>query len=107
MDRPRTSEERRRAQRVYLRLPVAIHVAGKIPLEGNTHTLSVSGALVIVPEPVAEGTVITIENVATRNRVAAKVTRPPQVTADGAIVPIEFSTPSPTFWNVFFPPVAG
>jgi len=24
--------------------------------------------------------------------------------AEGSLVPIEFTTPSPQFWNVFFPP---
>jgi hypothetical protein len=36
--------------------------------------------------------------------VEAKVVRPPQTTGEGSLVPVEFSTPSPTFWNVFFPP---
>jgi hypothetical protein len=23
---------------------------------------------------------------------------------EGSLVPVEFATPSPTFWNIFFPP---
>jgi hypothetical protein len=34
------------------------------------------------------------------------VVRPPQLNADGSLVPVEFTTPSPQFWNIFFPPNA-
>jgi hypothetical protein len=104
LDRPPTAEERRRAQRVLLRLSVVVHVNGKPPLHGHTHTVSASGAMVIIPEPLTEGTKVTIENTKTQNKVEARVVRPPQITADGSLVPLQFSTPSPTFWNVFFPP---
>ena len=49
--RPQTAEERRRAQRVLLKMPVIIHIPGKAnPLHGFTHTVSANGALIIVPE---------------------------------------------------------
>jgi hypothetical protein len=104
LNRPPTAEERRRAQRVLLRIAVVIHVIGKPPIYGNTHTVSASGAMIIMSEPLAEGTKVTIENTKTQNKVEAKVVRPPQTTGDGWLVPVEFSTPSPVFWNVFFPP---
>jgi PilZ domain len=104
LTRPPTAEERRRAQRVLLRIAVVIHVTGKEPLHGNTHTVSASGAMVLLSEPLPEGTKVIIENPKTQVQVAAKVVRPPQTTSEGSLVPFEFSTPSPTFWNVFFPP---
>lgn len=104
MDRPVTAEERRRAQRVLLKMAVVVHVNGKPPLQGQTHTVSASGALVVIPEPLTEGTKVTIENPKTQAKVEAKVVRPPQITAEGSLVPVEFATPSPTFWNIFFPP---
>jgi len=104
LNRPPTAEERRRAQRVLLRISVVIHVAGKPPIQGNTHTVSASGAMIVMSEPLAEGTKLTIENTKTQNKVEAKVVRPPQTTGDGSLVPVEFSAPSPVFWNVFFPP---
>jgi len=104
LTRPPTAEERRRAQRVLLRISVVIHVAGKPPIEGHTHTVSASGAMITMSEPLAEGTKVTIENSRTQNKVEARVVRPPQTTGDGSLVPVEFSTPSPVFWNVFFPP---
>jgi hypothetical protein len=104
LTRPPTAEERRRAQRVLLRIAVVVHVAGKPPIQGHTHTVSASGGMIIMSEPLAEGTKVTVENTKTQNKVEAKVVRPPQSTGDGSLVPVEFSAPSPVFWNVFFPP---
>ena len=101
--RPPTAEERRRSQRVLVRMPVVIHVNGKT-LQGNTHTVSAGGAMVILKEGIGEGTKVTVENPATKSKVEAKVVRPPQMNQEGSLVPVEFVTPSPTFWNIFFPP---
>jgi PilZ domain len=98
-----TAEERRRSQRVLVRMPVVIYVAGKT-LQGNTHTVSAGGAMVILKEGISEGTKVTVENPATKAKVEAKVVRPPQMNQEGSLVPVEFATPSPTFWNIFFPP---
>ena len=106
LTRPLTSEERRRAQRVLLRVPVRLSVAGKKqPIEGATHTVSATGALIIVPEALQQGTKLTLENATTQKKIEAHVARPPQFSPDGSLVAIEFSSPSPNFWNVFFPPV--
>ena len=106
LTRPMTSEERRRAQRVLLRVPVRITVEGKShAIEGATHTVSAMGALVQISEPLAQGTKITIENVTTQKKVEALVPRPPQFSPEGALVPVEFKGGAQNFWNVFFPPV--
>lgn len=106
LTRPLTSEERRRAQRVLLRVQVRIKVAGKTPaIEGTTHTVSATGALVTLAEGLAQGTRITIENVNTQKIVEAHIPRPAQFSSEGSLVPIEFNAPAPNFWNVFFPPV--
>ena len=103
--RPPTAEERRRAQRVLVRIRVVVQVAGKASsLEGHTHTVSASGAMLILPEPLAEGTQLTVENPKAQNKVEAKVVRPPQHTHEGSLVPVEFTSPSPNFWGIFFPP---
>ncbi len=103
--RPQTNEERRRAQRVLLRMPVRIHLPGKPnPIDGFTHTVSASGAMVILPEGLPTGTKLSIENPKTQNKVEAHVVRPPQMNSEGSLVPIEFNVPSPQFWNIFFPP---
>jgi hypothetical protein len=103
--RPPTSEERRRAQRVLLRMPVLLHLPNRTePVSAQTHTVSQNGAMILSPEALAEGTVIALENPRNQKRVDARVVRPPQMAQDGSLVPVEFTTPSPTFWAVFFPP---
>ena len=105
--RPQTNEERRRAQRVLLRMPVLIHLPGKAnPINGFTHTVSATGAMVILPEGLSTGTKLSIENPKTQKKVEAHVVRPPQMNPEGSLVPIEFNSPSPQFWNIFFPPTA-
>ena len=100
-----TAEERRRAQRVLLRMRVLIHVPGKPAIEGTTHTVSENGAMLILPDAIPEGTKLSIENPKSQKTVEARVVRPPQMSNDGAQVPIEFMAPSPAFWNIFFPPI--
>jgi hypothetical protein len=103
--RPQTSEERRRAQRVLLKMPIVIHLPGKAnPLHGFTHTVSASGAMIILPEGLSQGTKLSIENPKTNKKVEAHVVRPPQMNPEGSLIPIEFTAPSPQFWNIFFPP---
>jgi len=105
--RPQTSEERRRAQRVLLRIPILIHLAGKPkPIEGATHTVSATGAMVILAEGLPTGSKLTIENVRAQKKVEAHVVRPAQMNSEGSLVPIEFTSPSPQFWGIFFPPAA-
>lgn len=103
--RPQTNEERRRAQRVLLRMPVLIYVPGKTnPINGFTHTVSATGAMVILAEGLPTGTKVSIENPKTQKKVEAHVVRPPQMNAEGSLVPMEFNAPAPQFWNIFFPP---
>jgi hypothetical protein len=103
--RPQTNEERRRAQRVLLRMPILIHLPGKAnPLHGFTHTVSASGAMIILPEGLSQGTKLSIENPKTQKKVEAHVVRPPQMNPEGSLIPVEFTAPAPQFWNIFFPP---
>jgi len=105
--RPQTAEERRRAQRVLLRMPVLVHLPGKTnPIHGVTHTVSANGAMIILPEGIPSGTKLALENPKTQTKVEAHVVRSPQLNAEGSLVPIEFTAPAPRFWNIFFPPNA-
>jgi hypothetical protein len=100
-----TAEERRRAQRVLLRMKVLVHLKGKIdPIEGFTQTVSASGAMIILPEGIPAGTKFIIENPKTQQRVEVNVVRPSQLNQEGSLVPVEFLTPAPLFWNIVFPP---
>jgi len=102
-----TAEERRRAQRVLLRMPVVLHVASRPnPFQAETHTVSQNGAMLVVSEGLPEGTKFSLENPRSEKRVDARVTRAAQAGAGGLLMPVEFTAPSPTFWGIFFPPVA-
>ena len=86
-------------------MPVLIHLPGKAnPINGVTHTVSATGAMVILAEGLATGTKLHIENPKSNKKVEAHVVRPPQLNPEGSLVPIEFNAPSPQFWNIFFPP---
>jgi hypothetical protein len=100
-----TAEERRRAQRVLLKMRVLVHLANKPePMVGHTHTVSATGGMLILPDGLAQGTKFILENPKTQERVEVNVVRPPQMNQDGSLVPVEFLTPAPKFWNIFFPP---
>jgi hypothetical protein len=100
-----TAEERRRAQRVLLRMKVIVHIAGKSsPIEGFTHTVSATGAMIILPEGLAQGSKFTLENPKTQQKVEVNVVRPPQMNQEGSLLPVEFLSPAPLFWNIVFPP---
>ena len=102
----RSAEERRRAQRVLLKMRVLVHIPGKPnPVSGFTHTVSENGAMLVIPDPLPQGSKVSIENAKSHKTVEARVVRPPQMAHDGALVPVEFTSPSPAFWDIFFPPV--
>ena len=105
MTRQPTAEERRRTQRVLLHMPVTVHVAGKqTAISGFTHTVSSNSAMIILPEGLAAGSKMILENPRTQEHVEAHVVRPPQFNPEGSLVPIEFLSPSLQFWNIVFPP---
>jgi len=105
LNRQPTAEERRRAQRVLLRMPVVAHLAGNPkPIDGFTHTVSATGAMIILPEGLAQGTKFILENPKTQQKVEVNVVRPPQMNQEGSLLPVEFLSPAPLFWNIVFPP---
>jgi hypothetical protein len=100
-------EERRRSQRVLLRTRANIHVA----LKGATQsfevmTLSVNshGAVVVMEKNLPVDSHFVLENAATKERIACRVTRPPREMPEGYHVPVEFDSPAPNFWGIAFPP---
>jgi PilZ domain len=105
LTRQPTAEERRRAQRVLVRIRILVHLPGKVSvIEGFTHTVSATGAMIILPEGLAQGTKFTLENAKTQQRVEVNVVRPAQINQEGSLLPVEFLTPAPLFWNIVFPP---
>lgn len=105
LQRQPTAEERRRAQRVLLRIPVRVHLKGREePLDGTTHTVSATGGMIILREGLETGTKFVLENPKTQQKVEVNVARPCQINQEGSLVPVEFLSPAPQFWNIIFPP---
>ncbi len=105
LQRQPTAEERRRAQRVLLRIPVVVYLKDKPePISGHTHTVSATGGMIILREGLPEGTKFTLENPKTQQKVEVNVVRPSQLNQEGSLVPVEFLAPAPQFWNIYFPP---
>jgi hypothetical protein len=100
-------EDRRRSQRVLVRVRANLHVAlnGK-PTTFETVTLSVNyyGAMILLKQGLPPDTRFVLEHSGTRERVACKVVRPSREMPDGFQIPIEFDSPAPNFWRIAFPP---
>jgi hypothetical protein len=101
------SQDRRRGQRVLLRVRAQIHVA----LQGTASTLEVTtlsvsprGALVVIKQNLPAETRVVLEHNGTRERVACKVVRPAREMPEGFHTPLEFDSPAPDFWRIAFPP---
>jgi hypothetical protein len=100
-------EERRRSQRVIIRVPVmleAVISAEKIKLPGHTVAVNIHGAMVLCSRPLDDGTSLELVNERTRERANARVTRASRESSEGYLIPVEFNTPSPLFWQISFPP---
>ena len=100
-------EERRRSQRVIIRIPVTLEIimsGQKVTTSAVTVAVNIHGAMVLCSRPFDAETRMEILNERTRGRAGARVTRAPRESAEGYLIPLEFTTPSPTFWQITFPP---
>jgi hypothetical protein len=100
-------EERRRSQRVIIRVPVTLEVVenGK-PHRIVAHTVAVNihGAMMVCSQNIDAETKLEMLNERTRMKASAKVTRPPRESPEGFLIPLEFTVASPDFWQITFPP---
>jgi len=99
-------EERRRSQRVIIRMPVTLEITmsgQKITVVANTVAVNIHGAMVLCPRPLDANTQFEILNNRTGERSSARVTRAPRESAEGYLIAIEFSKPSLSFWQISFP----
>ena len=98
----------RRSQRVVARIRVKVlrqEDAGDIMSE-DTHTVVVNahGALLSLAMLVLPGESLTLENSMSRERKQIRVVRVGEKQASKHEVAIEFTTPTPRFWHIDFPP---
>ena len=100
-------EERRRSQRVIIRVPLSLEMnlrGEKVTVVANTVAVNVHGAMVVCARTFDAETKIEILNERTRERASARVNRTPRESAEGFLIPLEFTSPSPSFWQISFPP---
>lgn len=100
-------EERRRSQRVLLRVRAKVHVAlngAPTTFDVTTLNVNVHGALISMSQSVPLETRLVLEHCGTRERMACRVVRPSRETPEGFHVAIEFDSPAPDFWKIAFPP---
>ena len=102
------ADNRRRSQRVLMRIPVRIkgQAGAGLLIEEETHTLSISGhgALIVVAAPVYRGQRFTLSNVQTKAALECVVVHVDRLPDGQTQVGVEFMLPNPTFWRVAFPP---
>lgn len=100
-------EERRRSQRVIIRVPVTLVASEKdqaFKVEAHTVAVNIHGAMVVCKRTFDAETKLEIVNDRTGERVLARVTRTPRESAEGFLIPIEFLQASSNFWQITFPP---
>jgi hypothetical protein len=100
-------EERRRSQRVMVRVPVTLLVkaAGQDQrISAHTVEVNIHGAMVLSPRPFDAETQMELENGRTNETVVCRVTRAPRESSEGFLIPLEFISPSSNFWQITFPP---
>src|ERR1700723_610252 len=100
-------EERRRSQRVLLRVRANVYVNlrdKQTTLEVRTLSVNPFGAMIISAENLAPHTRLVLENTITRERISCCVVRAAKEMADGFHIPVQFDIPAPKFWMIYFPP---
>jgi hypothetical protein len=100
-------EERRRSQRVIIRVPVTLVVTENgQTLKISAHTVAVNthGAMVVCPRTFHSDTKLEVVNGRTEEKVGSRVTRAARESSEGYLIPVEFTSPSPNFWQISFPP---
>jgi hypothetical protein len=103
-----TINNRRRSQRVALRIPIAVIAPGpdKQMVREETETLVVNahGALIYLNLKIVVGQVVILQNPETSEEQPCRVFRSNPAGEGKNEVGIEFLKPTPNFWHVAFPP---
>jgi hypothetical protein len=100
-------EERRRSQRVLLRVHASVHVALKdkqVKIDVTTLSVNNHGALVVLKQSLPTDAQIILEHGTTKERIGCKIARPAREMPEGFHIPLEFDSPAPNFWGIAFPP---
>jgi beta-galactosidase/beta-glucuronidase len=100
--------ERRRSQRILMRIPGRIYGSRSdksiIYEEVSTDSVSAYGALLNVQETYDTGTHLLLTNLVTEEEIPCRVVSVGENKAGQKQVAIEFTVESPKFWRIHFPP---
>jgi hypothetical protein len=102
-----SGEERRRSQRVVIRVPVTLHcvVAGKnVKVHASTVSVNDQGAMLLSSQSLPANATFELQNDRTHEKQQCRVVRAPVDTAEGHMIPVEFTGAAPDFWRITFPP---
>jgi hypothetical protein len=100
-------EERRRSQRVIIQVPISLEFAENgqpVKIAAHTVAVNIHGAMVLCSRSFEPETMLDIVNSRTNQKISSRVTRAPRESPEGFLVPVEFTEPSPNFWQITFPP---
>ncbi len=99
---------RRRSQRVLLRMPILVIAIGsdKQPISEKAYTAVVNahGGLIHLAMKVRVGQALILRNPETSEEQSCRVVRSSDVQEGKYEVGLEFTTPNSKFWHVAFPP---
>lgn len=100
--------ERRRSQRIVLRVPVRVYHSGKdnhpVYQETFTETVSSHGALIDMPDFLPMNSRLILTNLVTEEDIACKVVFHGTTKEGQKQIGVEFLEASPKYWRVNFPP---
>jgi hypothetical protein len=95
------------SQRVVVRVPVTLQmtVAGqRVALQAVTVYVSAYGALIQCSRRIDCATKLEMQNDRTGQKQICKVTLTPTESQQSYLIPLEFASPTPGFWQISFPP---
>lgn len=101
------TEQRKRSQRVLLRVGANIHLmlnGTQVALPTTTISVHPEGALVVMKQHLPPDTRLVLEHRGTKERVGCRVARSAREMPEGFHVSVEFDSPAPDFWKIAFPP---
>jgi hypothetical protein len=102
------AEERRRSQRVIIRIPVTLEltVAGakKMTIRATTASVNDHGAMLMCMKNFPVAATFDLINDRTSGKQSCRVTRASVENQGGYLIPVEFAAPAPGFWHISFPP---
>jgi len=88
-------------------VPVTLELAENgqtVKVAAHTVAVNIHGAMVVCPRPLDSQAQVTVTNDRTHQQTGARVTRAPRESSEGYLIPVEFTSPSPNFWQISFPP---